>query len=305
MAASHRLSCHCPPSILPVSLGDGLSLHSPPRPQSLPVPLGVPSSAVGNTTQGAWGEDVGVCHLWVRGSWAHACWGRAGSCHHVGSRRRRRAGAKQEEDSRTKTWEAGAAGTSASGWVKKPLDGGPGGHARRPRPAQLRRCVGEWVCAKRGLRRGRWCWGRGDSGCRLQGLSFRVGFSATVPAPRGRAGPRVLLHGPAHTRAARAAPLLRRWGEAPRGPGPLPGGKQSLGTRLGLKLVPPLDSGGGAVVGVSCGPGPATSHPSARGSRPHPFLRPCPGWRRAGVFSREAEGLWAPSALLCWQTQQN
>lgn len=52
----------------------------------------------------------------------------------------------------------------------------------------------------------------------------------------------------------------------------LPGGKQSLGTRLGLRLVPPSDSGGGAAVGALR---PGACHvPSLSEGLPPPPLPP-------------------------------
>lgn len=176
---------------------------------------------------------------------------RAGSCH------ARHAGAKQEEDSRTKTWEAGSAETFASGWVRKPPDGGPGGHARGPRPAQLRRCVGERVCARRGPRRGGRCRGRGDSGCRLQGCASEWASRQPRQPLGGPPGPPRGLHIPAHSRAARAESLLGRWGEAPRGLGLSAWREAVSGNSAGPEARPTLrlwgwGSGGGALRPGAC-----------------------------------------------------
>lgn len=52
------------------------------------------------------------------------------------------------------------------------------------------------------------------------------------------------------------------------------------------------------------GPGPATSCHLGEGLPPSPFLLSCPVGGGL-VFPPGYPGLWAPSALLCWQTQEN
>lgn len=234
---------------------------------------------------GTWGS-VG----WKR--WAHACRGRPGSCHHVERRRGRHTRAKQEEDSRTKTWEAGTAEPFALGWVKKPLDRGPGGHAQRPRPAVCGR-VG--VCPE-GAARGRWCRGRGDSGCRLRGLSFRVGFSAAAPATQGRPEPHAPLHTAAHIRAARAASLLGRWGEAPRGLGLSAWREAVSGNSAGPQAParPTLRLWGWGGGGGELRPG-ACHVPSLSEGLPPPSLPPAlPGMEEGWRFPPGSRGALGP-----------
>lgn len=87
-------------------------------------------------------------------------------------------------------------------------------------------------------------------------------------------------------------------------------GSSNLGTWLGLKMVPPLDSEGGGRVGRELRPtkslGQGLPHPAAwvRGSHSSSFS--CLALqKRTGVSPGTPPGLWAPSALLCWQMQKN
>lgn len=248
---------------------------------------------------------MGACHSWVRGS--------RGAVEEVGERVLR--------EGRELSWEA-CRGQAGGRFQNKDVGSGvgrdlrfrvgeeaPGRRAWGSRtgtsPSTAAAVCGRAGVCQKGAEEGRpepWTWGQWVSTARL---CFRVGFSATAPAPRGPPGPPAW---PPHSCPQQSSAGSPSWEGGVRRHvawASLPGGKQSLGTRLGLRLVPPSDSGGGAAVGARCGRGPATSLPSARGSHPHLFLRPCPGWRRAAVLPREAEGLWAPSALLCWQMQEN
>lgn len=168
--------------------------------------------------------------------------------------------------------------------------------------------------ALRGTEEGRWCWGHGESSVDFQGraMSGLLGHCSShsgVPwATLGSWAP------------PGSCPLQRAlWGEGPsREDGaeaatwPCVRGKQFSGNLAGPETASTLSLWGWGVGrwGMNCGP----ENPSARACHvPHSVWGSHPvlfsGLAQDGgglVFSPgDTKGLWAPSALLCWQTQDN